>query len=245
MAAVKIGVGQKCLCSDSEVIFQEANVYDKMFFFDLNQSSLRMPQLQRQFSLCQASIHTDSLSACGALGYLYGWSRDHTMDFTGACHGLDLALIPEKKTTRLSELQLVVILRNEMNILRCQGDCPSKQVMEWGLRHDTIFVSLARTKIDVERLYPSLFKKRKQGQMTENLELPYDEDKGDSGTDRFKNLYKNSFVAFLVQEDRNRWLPPPEYCCFLHHHLSIFCSIMGNAAVFQHNWFKYLEEDSL
>ncbi|KAL9374732.1 hypothetical protein Peur_031611 [Populus x canadensis] len=48
-------------CSDSEVIFQEANVYDKMFFFDLNQSSLRMLQLQRQFSLCQASIHTESL----------------------------------------------------------------------------------------------------------------------------------------------------------------------------------------
>jgi hypothetical protein len=51
-------------------------------------------------------------------------------------------------------------------------------------------------------------------------------------------------AQFLCKK-RNRWLPPAEYCCFPHHHLSIFCSIMGNATVFQNNWFRYLEEDSL
>ena len=35
-------------------------------------------------------------------------------------------------------------------MLVCQGDCPSKQVIEWGLRHDTIFVRIYGASIQLQ-----------------------------------------------------------------------------------------------
>jgi hypothetical protein len=37
-----------------------------------------------------------------------------------------------------------------MKMLVCQGDCPSKQVIEWGLRHDTIFVRIYGASIQLQ-----------------------------------------------------------------------------------------------